>query len=189
MLGQIDVFESLFAYITQVIQLHNTDAAGDTNLYLQHIVAVLDTLDTSLFQVASVALCVHICGTVADILHLRGMRILPSVIGVILGYTVVAVYDMPIMVTAFLFLLLFVIDLIFVRVPTFSIFKLCFEYLIFAIKMTIDIVNAVFVTGFIAVLLILTQGGALDFAMTVFMIFMFVLPLVILSAAKRYILP
>lgn len=186
MVGQIPVFDTLMESVSLIMQMHDPALIGNPDIYLTHIESVVDSLNKSLFQVFSIALCVKLSNLAFDLLRGRGMHILSSMIGVLLGYYVSTSYEFPILASLFLFLLLFIVDLIFVQSVSVRISSLIIKYLVFSLKMILKILTTVFMTGFFAVLLVIWQGYVADIGVIIFMVCVFAVPWFILAATERY---
>lgn len=188
LIGEIDVFDSLMNFISIGLQSHDGSLVGNFQDYAVHLVSMVNNLDQTLFELLSIAICVKLFSLLWELLKWKGMPILASVVGVFLGCFIVKIYDMPIMVSAFLLLLVMVIDMIFVRKPGFNLLAFIGEYLKFCLEMTLKMLAVIFMTGVIAVLLVIWQGNVDNLGMAVFMIAMFAVPWFLAAAANRYLL-
>lgn len=191
MLGQIDYFEAIMNAISTFMQMHVSDLAGDPTAYMTHIASIFDSLDVSMFQLLDVTLCVALCNMVWDILKnaklVRGAHIISSVLGVFLGYLVLALFDIPMMASVFLMLLYVVLDMIFVQDVHFHIGDLLIKYLKAGLKFGFEMLSTLWLTGFVAVLLIIWQGNITNVGMAIFLICMFIIPWSLLKLAESYI--
>ena len=191
MLGQIDFFNTIMNAISAFMQMHVSNLVGDPNAYLTHIASVFDALDTSIFQLLDVTLCVALCNMLWDILKnaklVRSAHIVSSVIGVFLGYLVLALFDIPMMASLFLMLLFVVLDMIFVQNVRFHIGDLLLKYMKSGIKFGFEMLSVLWLSGFVAVLLIIWQGNITNVGMIIFLLCIFIIPWSLLKLAESYI--
>lgn len=188
-IGQIDVFDTLMVALTVFIQGGGLSAQGGSDALYSTILSTVENLSASISQLLIIALCVNLCCILWTLLVRRGMCILASVAGVLLGGLVMFAWqDIPEIAIGFLMILLFVVDLIFVQKNrlNFGIFLL--KYLKFCLKLIIDCLVVIFVTGFIAVLLLIWKGEDIGVGMAIFTLAIFLIPTILALALKRYAL-
>lgn len=188
-IGEIKIFDVLMDFVSTCLKAHDPSLIGNPDIYMVHVTELFETLDTSMFQLLSITLCVRICNILCDIVKWPGIRILSSVLGVIFGYAVAILYDIPILALLFLLLLLIVLDMIFLFGRHSYTSDLILKYVLVTLKISLEMLAVIFMTGFIAILLVIWQGNVASFGMTVFMIAIFFIPWISLLAVNRYLLP
>ena len=186
MVGEIEIFNSFMNVVSFGVQCQQPGAVGEQ--FLMQLALYFENLDQSIYELFAIAVCVGLFNILGKIIRMRGMPILTSLIGVFCGYYVAKYFPMPIMTVAFLMLLTMVLDLIFVQKPNLNILKFFVGYLKSGIKMTVNVMSTIFMTGFVAVLLVIWQGGVTNVGMILFMIVMFALPWFIMALLDRYLL-
>ncbi len=188
-IGQIDVFDTLMVSLTVFVQAGGLSAEGADDALYTNILSTVENLGSSISQLLIIALCVNLCCILWTLLVRRGMCIFASVAGVLLGGVIMYAWqDIPEVAIGFLMILLFVVDLIFVQKNrlNFGIFLL--KYMKFCLKLIIDCLVVIFVTGFIAVLLLIWKGEDIGIGMAIFTLAIFLIPTILALALKRYAL-
>lgn len=160
--GQVPVFQDIMNGLNAVLQMQSSELAGNPALYLVHIETVLATMEETIFQVLHISLCAALCNTIWDILRgfklVRGAHIISSVVGVIVGYIIFSVYDLPLFTSCFLALLYVVLDMIFVQELYWTFWDLFLKYLLSGFKLGVEMLSIVLVSCVIAMLFIMGLG-------------------------------
>ena len=189
MVGEIQIFDKMMDITSILYKGHDPSLAGNSELYLEHVAELLNSLGPSMLQLFSITLCVRLCVMICDLAPWGSMLMAPRLAGVIFGSIILKVYDFPMVALGFLILLFFVIDLIFVQDISFDPLTLFIKYLLYCLKMTIELLGVVFTTGFIAVLLVIWQGNITSIGMAIFMVVIFSLPLICVALLERCVSP
>lgn len=188
-IGQIDVFDTLMVALTVFVQSGGLSASGADDALYSNILSTVENLSSSISQLLIIALCVNLCCILWTIIVRRGMCILASVAGVLLGGLVMFAWqDIPEIAIGFLMILLFVVDLIFVQTNRLNFGIFILKYLKFCLKLIIDCIVVIFVTGFVAVLLLIWKGEDMSVGMAIFTLAVFLVPTILALALKRYCL-
>lgn len=188
-IGQIDVFDTLMVALTVFVQGGGLSASGSDDALYSTILSTVENLSSSISQLLIIALCVNLCCILWTLLVRRGMCIFASVAGVLLGGLIMFAWqDIPELAIGFLMILLFVVDLIFVQKDRLNFGKFLLKYMKYCLKLIIDCLVVIFVTGFIAVLLLIWKGEDMGIGMAIFTLAVFLVPTVLALALKRYAL-
>ena len=188
-MGEIQIFDVLMEFISTCLRAYDPVAMGNPDYYLDAITRVLDTMSGSMVQIFCISLCVRCCNLFCDIVRWPGVRILPSIFGVICGYCVAAIYGPNIFVLSFLFLLIVVVDMVFLFGRRAFMMDLFLKYILVCLKTSVEMLAIVFMTGFITIILVIWQGGVTSIPMVLFLIAMFAIPWFALLAVNRYLIP
>lgn len=187
--GQIEVFDTLMVALTVFVQAGGLSTPGSNDALYSTILSTVENLSSSISQLLIIALCVNLCCILWTLLVRRGMCIFASVAGVLLGGVVMFMWqDIPELAIGFLMILLFVVDLIFVQKDRLNFGKFILKYLKYCLKLIIDCLVVIFVTGFIAVLLLIWKGEQMSIGMAIFTLAVFLIPTILALALKRYAL-
>ncbi len=186
MVGEIEIFNSFMNVVSFGVQCQEPGLVGEQ--FLLQLALYFENLDESVYELFAIAICVNLFNILGSIIKMRGMPILTSLIGVFCGYYIAKYFPLPILTIAFLMLLTMVIDLIFVQKPNVGIISFFAGYLKSGLKMTVNVMATIFMTGFVAVLLVIWQGGVTNIAMMLFMILMFAIPWFIMALLDEYLL-
>lgn len=188
-IGQIDVFDTLMVALTVFMQGGGFSNEVASEAFYTNLLSVVSNLGSSISQLLIVALCVNLCCILWTLFVRRGMCIIASVVGVLLGSLVMYMWqDIPELAIGFLMILLFVIDLIFVQTGHVNFGIVLLKYMKYCLKLIIDCLVVIFVTGFVAVLLLIWKGDDMSFGMAAFTLGIFLLPTILALALKRYAL-
>lgn len=188
-IGQIDVFDTLMVALTAFVQSGGLSTNGADDALYSSILSTVENLSSSISQLLIIALCVNLCCILWTLIVKRGMCILASVAGVLLGGLVMFAWqDIPEIAIGFLMILLFVVDLIFVQKGRLNFGIFILKYLKYCLKLIIDCLVVIFVTGFVAVLLLIWKGEDISTGMAIFTLAIFLIPTILALALKRYCL-
>jgi hypothetical protein len=109
------------------------------------------------------------------------------VIGVFLGYLVLALYDIPMMASVFLMLLFVVLDMLLVQDVHFNIVDLALKYIKSCLEFGFEMLSVLWLSGFVAILLIIWQGNITNVGMVIFLLCIFIIPWALLELVKMYV--
>lgn len=196
LLGEVPGMDSLANTIGAHVQAHDASIADTFDLYGQSIVDYIDNMGESIFEVMAIALCVKACTLFWNIVVGKGIPLIASIVGVFLGCFVAKNYMFsvfgnevaaPAMAIAFLLLLVFVIDIIFIRKPDGIIPDALFEYFYYAIEIALKGFSMVFICGFAATGLTIWFGNILNVGTVLFLLVAYVVPWILICALNKYL--
>lgn len=188
MFGEIPVFKAVTELMDVLLQMRVFESSNDPDAYLIPIAAVLDALDGTIFELLDVTLGIEICKIVWGALRkskkVYGAPILASVLGVSIGYLAVGLFEIPIVVSLCLLLLLIVLDMIFVQDIKIGFATMVVRYILSTLKFSVDMLYSLWLTGAVALLLLISQGDIANMPVKMILIGCTILPLMFMGFMK-----